>query len=693
VVTFALVLYAPGYLLAWATDLFGFRRRSMAERSCWAVVGSFGLVPIVAYLLGRLIGLGAVCGLLVVMGAAVVLLLAVTRTPSSWSGKSRLLVTVLVLAWIAFVVLSLVEIQVGHRLYFSVAMFDQSYRVAFSDAVARTGVPPANPLYFPGHAAPMRYYYFWYVLCAAVMRLADVAARQAFIASSVWVGFGLVAMIGLYLRHFFGIVQGIRRQTLIAVGLLFVTGADLLPAIGSLFAQRALHGEMEWWSEDQISSWMDSLLWVPHHVAALLCCLLSFLLLWRTREELTWQQRWLAVGLAGVAFASAFGLSIYVAFGMAMLMLAWVVRPFTLLQKGVRQCAAILISACVATLILVPFLRELLASQGDGATTAHVFKLSVRRMIDPELLTALPMLASLRAAHPMLLDIGMRLFLLLPGLGLELGFYAAVLWIVFRERRDESVATAVYLAVCGLVMVSFIRSAVIGNNDFGYRAALLPQFFLLLLGARLLTSWRMGDGDMPPMTRNKRWIVLGLMVLGVAGTAYQVGMLRGFLPLEAARDDSGFGELPSDAFEARTAFAVMRRVAPANAVVQFNAVSTGSDSRGDVVPPSLFYERAMLMDAGRQLLNAERDCAVEFGGDVAPCGEIQSATRLLYAPEAPSSAWAETYCGRFRVDYLAVSPRDAAWGNRGGWVWTLPVVAAEPDFRILTCNRAMMNAP
>jgi len=128
------------------------------------------------------------------------------------------------------------------------------------------------------------------------------------------------------MRYFFGVVEGVRRQTLVAVGLLLVTGADLLPAMGSLLAQRAVNGEMEWWSQDQISSWVDSLLWVPHHVAALLCCLLSFLLLWRTREALGAGQRWLAVGLAGVAFASAFGLSVYVAFGFAVLMLVLCAR-------------------------------------------------------------------------------------------------------------------------------------------------------------------------------------------------------------------------------------------------------------------------------------------------------------------------------------------------------------------------------
>ena len=76
------------------------------------------------------------------------------------------------MAWILFVIIELVDVGVCGRLYFSVTVFDHALRTAFVDAVLRTGVPPANPLFWPGHAAPMRYYYFWYVLTAAAARLA-----------------------------------------------------------------------------------------------------------------------------------------------------------------------------------------------------------------------------------------------------------------------------------------------------------------------------------------------------------------------------------------------------------------------------------------------------------------------------------------------------------------------------------------
>jgi hypothetical protein len=104
----------------------------------------------------------------------------------------------------------------------SVTAFDHSVRTSFVDAVVRTGVPPRNPLYWTlgadgvGHAASMRDYYFWYVVCGLVVKVMGVSARQAMIASCVWAAVGLVAVIGLYGRYFLRPAAGedkARRRT------------------------------------------------------------------------------------------------------------------------------------------------------------------------------------------------------------------------------------------------------------------------------------------------------------------------------------------------------------------------------------------------------------------------------------------------------------------------------------------------
>jgi hypothetical protein len=693
VIVFASALYAPGFLLGYATDLFGFRRMGAAHRSLWAIAVSFSVTPFAVYFVGKYAGLNVACGLLVGLSILFLALAWRLRGGAKWSRRDVVLAAVGVSAWVAFVVFSLADIQVGGKLYFSVVEFDQSYRVAFTDAVLRTGVPPANPLYFAGRAQPMRYYYFWYVVCAIVARIGHVSSRQAFMASSVWSGFGLVAFVGLYVRHFLGVAGNVRRQTWITVALLAVTGADLLPAAGSIFGQTALNGDMEWWSVDQVSSWQDSVLWVPHHTASLLCCMMCFLLLWMLRENGRTKHRIVALIVAGVAFASAFGLSIYVAFGFALLMLAWLARLVVGRRKDFALARSILLAGAVSLVLLAPFLRELTGTasrtdSGASARAGHVLSLSVRRMIDPQLLTGLPAFAAWNKAHPVLLDQAMRIVLLLPGLALELGFYAAVLWmLLFVRRKDEARGLALYLTGWGLVMVMFLRSAVIDSNDFGFRAALLPQFFLLLLAGDLLASWWIpGRVQVVAKTPWRRRTLYGLMALGVAGTLYQGVMLRIFLPLEAHDPANGFSSLPEQVFQARTAFAQLDRVADKSAVVEFNPADPNPGTRGDVVSPYTFYARSLMANAGRQILSAEQKCASEFGGDSGPCADIERSTASLYALPAPTAAWASEYCRRFGVQYLAAGSMDPAWSDAAGWVRTLPPVASQPEFRIVRCD-------
>jgi hypothetical protein len=694
VAVFALALYVPGYLLGHATDLFGFRRRGVRERICWAICYSFAVTPIAAYLVSKFAGLTVSCWILVGIAPLWALIAWRGRRDFTWSHRETVSACIAAL-WVSFVILSLVDIHLGHRLYFSVVEDDQSYRVAFTNAVLRTGVPPANPLYFAGHLQPMRYYYFWYVVVAMVSRIGHVTARQAFIASSVWAGFGLASICALYSRHFLPTREGTRSKSWIAIALLAVTGADLLPALGERVAKIPLHADMEWWSNDQITSWADSLLWVPHHVASLLCCLVAFLLLWICHTAIRQWNRVVVFLLVALSLASAFGLSIYVAFGFALLLVAWVVRLLAGRPRNSSLALLIVAAGTGGIVVLAPFLREMIGETSGSRNTAsigplHVFAPGVRGMIDSSVLTGLPAFASWHAIHPILTEQLARLVLLPPGLALELGFYGAVLYLYIRHYRrypaDGPHRTALFLAVGGLILALFVRSAVIGSNDFGYRVALLPQFFLLLLGADLLASWRFGTGD--PIiisTPTRQRLVYGLLALGLAGTAYQVALLRVYIPLETMRSGTMFPDLPALVFQGREAFAELDRVSAQSAVVEFNPVDPQPGGAGDVISPFTFYTRSLLMNANRQILNADPGCSTEFGGDPLSCDAIMKSTAQLYALPARSAHWAREYCARFGVEYLAVSRIDPAWSDASGWVAGLPVVASEPDFRIVRC--------
>jgi uncharacterized membrane protein len=114
VLAFAVVLYAPGYLLAYATDLFGFRQMGFIDRSLWAMACSFSVVPIAAYLVGRSAGLDSLCWLLAGSALGALLLLWHHRAAPAWSRRDRQITALLVCGWVAFVLLMLVDFQLGH---------------------------------------------------------------------------------------------------------------------------------------------------------------------------------------------------------------------------------------------------------------------------------------------------------------------------------------------------------------------------------------------------------------------------------------------------------------------------------------------------------------------------------------------------------------------------------------------------
>ncbi len=203
-VGFAAILFAPGYLVGASLDLFAFRSRSFLERIAWAVALSLAVSPIVAVLLGWMVPLGAVAVVFGLIAGGAVAAMVVQRRGFSipWNQSTVLLLSFGVVG-IAVIVGSLVDIQQGNRLYLSVSVLDQAYRVAFTNGIFHTGIPPLNPLYRAGGVSPMRYYYFWYALCAVCMKLVHVSARQALIASSCWAGIGLVGDDCASLRRHF----------------------------------------------------------------------------------------------------------------------------------------------------------------------------------------------------------------------------------------------------------------------------------------------------------------------------------------------------------------------------------------------------------------------------------------------------------------------------------------------------------
>ncbi len=690
-VGFALFFVGPGYGVGWVTDLLGFRQRGLGERTAWSVPLSFGVTTLLAVFVGKSAGLSAACWVLGGLGVVGIGAIAfeLVRGGMRWgflkARKGWLIAGVLLTL---FVVGELVDVGFGNKLYMSVTVFDHSVRTSFVEAVVRTGVPPGNPLYWTvgadgvGHAAAMRYYYFWYVVCGLGVEVLGVSARQAMIASCVWAAIGLVAVIGLYGRYFLRPAEGedkARRRIWITMALLVVTGLDVIPAVVNYLQGIPTDPDMEWWSPGQVTSWMDTVLWVPHHLAALVCCVFGFLLVWMS-EERGWRQRVLCGVIAGVGFAAAFGLSTYVAVAFAMVMALWLL--WALGWKAMRgRCGVLLVAGAVAVVLLVPYLRELRAAgpNASGGKTA-LFAFSARRMVDPGMVAGLPGFKQLRAWSVPAEDEIAVLVLMVPGYIAELGFFAVVLGVfLLRMRGGDGERTAVFLIMNGLLVSTFVRSTVIGTNDFGIRSMLIPQFFLLLLAGLILE----GASEFGVSRRSVRLVLGVFLVLGVMGTAYQAVLLRFYLPVQDRLGRQNLAGLAERTMALREVVGELDARASKGAVVQY-----------DTQVPRDFFNYAQLLHTPRQIANAFPECDVAFGGDPGPCEAIKKELAGLFLEpgglatgiEAKSAEEARQSCRRLGVDELVVTRWDPVWGAKASWVWGLPVLASTDRVRVVNCG-------
>ncbi len=68
-----------------------------------------------------------------------------------------------VVAWMCLAALLLSDLQLADHVYPNVLSFDYTCRIAVTDSITRTDIPPVNPEFYPGHPVPLFYYYFWFM--------------------------------------------------------------------------------------------------------------------------------------------------------------------------------------------------------------------------------------------------------------------------------------------------------------------------------------------------------------------------------------------------------------------------------------------------------------------------------------------------------------------------------------------------
>ena len=694
ILLFPLFVFVPGYVLGWVLNLASFRHRTPLLRLLLSLPLSIALTPAPAYLLGRFFSVAAVWVFYGVLWLAFLWMLRPGNAAHPSAGKfpagAAKPVAIICAAWMFIAVMSLVDLEIGHKLYFTAVSYDYQVRSGAISGIARANwYPPQNPFFYPGHPAPFRYHYFWFLLASLPDRLARHIAgpRHILIASVFWIGMALMATMALYQRFFHPEgASRIRRRTLFAFVFLTVTGLDILPTLFSVFSHVRLHwgniyASIDWWNADQVTGWLDSTLWVPHHLSSLLACMIGFLVLWDGRPEAGGRPRWQSILAAGVAFASASGLSIYVTFVFAGCLGAWCLT--LVYRKRFPQLIELATAGAVAVALGAPFLLDLAGAGTASKTGGSLLKFGIRTFQPTHMVLQLA-----KHATPRWIHIGDFLTLPLNFL-FEMGVLFIVLWIQAirwaRSRRtwtDADLASAVMLIAAAFIC-TFVRSNVIENNDLGMRGMLIVQFLAVLWGAGILLDWRSRAAS-AALPKYAGVALTATLVVGLAGNLYELFMLRSFTILTDNGMNPGFNNInPGEeqgarTYAARDVWEWLSAHTPDWIIEQHNPVASGD------LAPGLYSNRQMVMLDG--------SAAIAFGGNPAESKPIQAELFTLFGPESRGIN-VDGLCQSLGIHYLVARAGDPVWRDPQSWVWMRKPVYANGFARAFSCGTQPQASP
>ena len=674
---FTLVLLGPGYVIGWVSNVFRFRQRRLVTRIAIASPLAISVLPIFFFLIGRFpllmwgILIATWCGFAFLFGRMWKQCSCESLrnvSPKIWIGGAFAVI------WAAVSIGTLVDLQFGNRLYFSVPAYDYSLRAALTASAARS-IPPSNPFFASNPPVPLRYHYFWMLLCSVVMRLGKIDARQAMFGGTAWAGIVLMSLVVLCMKFLLRVREDLQRKALVACGLLLVTGLDIIPTILLYVRTHGVTPDMEWWNE-QVTSWFDALLWTPHHIMALVACMIGFLLLREPVETKT--QRLLPIFVAGAAFASAAGLSVLVTFTFALFIVLWL--PFATMRRWWDDVLGFTFAGAIALVLALPYIRTLLGPAVDGSGGGGRFAVvSIRGF--PLGIEVIGWILHIPAKK--------LLFLCLPLLPLnyflELGFFFVIGYVRIRSiragatpmTRDEE--TGWMMVFTSFLIGSFLRSTTIGSNDLGWRCFLLAQLILLLWAAVAVDQW------WKPLRKVKFGAMMRFaqicLVLGAIGTIYQVTMLRIYPVLHDMGkvdptlfpwlyDDQKVGER---SYAIRDVYSQLDASLPVGTILQYNPYTTG------------FIAHQIY--SGHDAAVGAPLCGSVFGGDMNTCLVRSKLIAPLFEDPSPSqNADIDDVCRDYKIAIMLVDDTDAVWKHSDSWVWTRTPLIANQHVRAFGCG-------
>jgi hypothetical protein len=663
-VLFPLVLLFPGYVLGQALDIFEFKTRSRLGRLIIAIVLSNAVVPICFFLLYRYTSNLIILAVMVLFAAgffAGEVFPLLRQVPFALSHKFnpisgyRQFAIALGFFWAIFSLLLLVNLQIGNRLYFPNVAYDYTTRVSVINAIARTGIPPVNPSYYPGHPVRLTFlYYYWYIPVSLINQIGGnyISSNQAMAAGVAWTGLAFIATIAFYLYRRKSNAKHPWHAPLIGIPLLLVSGVDIFPVLiielkaRELLGHMIFNGQIEAWNM-AIMSWLNALTWVPNHISATAQCITAMLAI-LTVSDGSGLKRVIAGTLAGIAFASALGTSVWVTLIFVIGWTIWAAALF--LSRETRALGrSMTLSGAVGAAMSLPFIHDLVQSGGSSQSG-----LPIAFYVRPFLLTTILVPERLQAIA--------NLLLLPANYSMELGFFVVLglYWLQHRSyfvRNNAGFIRAEMILLTTVILVAtFVYSTVLQINDLGVRGWLLGQFVLLVWAVDVLELWL---GGAPPTIRS----VLGVIgKQGRPGRAIQLLLIIGILttmleafstrlwPLLVDWNVAGFpNDLSPDrhlgerTYAARLAFGYIEGHLPPGSIVQNN--------------PNVSLDRPSGLYGDHQMVISDR---TSYGVSADTFHYFQSNIAAIFVSD---NSWAEIdrRCNQYAIEVLIINDLDPLW--------------------------------
>ena len=666
---FPLVIVFPGYIFGWVLDLFDFKRRQPIVRLGIGIVLSFVISPIVLHLTSSLLSFNF--SLLTLTGFAAAFAIIILREKPVSTSKTKRHAKPFFgigICWAAFAILSLINIQWKDHLYFSVTSFDQTTRVAIIEAMTRTGIPPINPSYYPGHPVQLTFlYYFWYILCSMIDAIGGqyVDARAALNASSAWAGLGLMAVIALYLRQRNeNRGEPAWRSARIGISLLAVSGLDVIPIAMLMLATGQIVGSIDVWNT-WIQSWTASALWVPHHVASLIAGLSAMMLAQSARGRSTSKQ-FVILTVAGLGFASALGLSMYVILVFVIFWGIWLVAIF--LQKTDRSVILPMIfSGMVAILLASPFLMGLLQGGGGGDASQFPIVFEIRTFLQLE--------SFVKDWSPIARSLIMLAVLPINYL-FELGFFfmAGLYWFKIKDKMTFR-SNPFYLAEILLLAVAFLvgsclRSTLITSNDLGWRAWLPGQFILLIWGVDVLENLVLPSNPVSSITgeaKKNRNLLLVFLSIGILTSVVDAVLLRTAWPVMTG------AEVTQKYYSARLAYDYLRDNIPAGVITQNN--------------PLNYVDRPSGQYGTHQMVVADRADRTSYGVSLDIFNKLTDEIGVIFTSENVNDwQFTDRICRKHSIELLIIEDTDPIWDSIPALKMQRPPLYENTHYALFACG-------